>query len=281
MTQHKKILWAGFGRLGKRSLEQLCAQGHPQDQLWALNRSGEPSAYYQSLQGDLTAPASLKGLPKVDIVIYSATPTEYTVAGYHAAYLTGLDNLLQAYFEQHRHIPHIIYISSTRVYPQQQGEIIDETSLAYAQEGKSQALLSAEWLAMARDPSATIIRFGGIYMSSKRPRLLANEAPLLELNDLSPWTNRIHREDAASIVSWLITKYPQDNTAGIWLGVDPHPTRKHQVQYHLAEQFAQTHRVVNVHQAGLPQGKRAFPKRLLEAGFTWQYPSFREGYQAL
>lgn len=275
MTQ-QNIVFAGFGRLGQ-AFSQLNTEHNNEISLYGINRSGESKSQVKLIQADLLQPHTLDTLPPADILIYTATPDQRTTEAYRAAYVDGLDNLLQAYQLQHCQ-PQLIYISSTRVYSQQHGEWVNESSYAYARDGLAQALLTGEWLAMAKVPGAIILRLSGLYDENSRLFKHKNQAGNVTVNPYDAWTNRIHRYDAARILWWLRAKIQQqENCSGIWLGSDLTPCRKSQLQHALIAKSPST-TTITQHIAGLPQGKRCWPQRLLNSGFQWQYPSYKEGY---
>ena len=91
------------------------------------------------------------------------------------------------------------------------------------------------------------------------------------------WTNRIHRNDAAAFLSFLILRVlGQEPIAGRYIVTDSKPAPQHEVLRWLATQMG----VDNIAVADPPisGGKRLDNTRMLATGFTLRYPDYRAGY---
>lgn len=105
----------------------------------------------------------------------------------------------------HNNLPkHIIYISTSGVYGDQQGQTINEETFANPQVDRAKRRYHAEQLLLEYgiDHSSiaiTILRVGGIYGPGRLPlQRLKEQIPMLHEN-LSPQTNRIHADDLAQV----------------------------------------------------------------------------------
>ena len=90
-----RILIAGCGDVGTALGRNLAAAGHT---VWGLKRhpDGLPPGI-QPLAADLSDPATLRQLPpELDGVAYCTAATDFSEAAYQAAYVTGVDLLLDA-----------------------------------------------------------------------------------------------------------------------------------------------------------------------------------------
>ena len=98
MHKHKhkqRILIAGCGDVGSALGLELIAAGHFVQGLRRTINQLPPGIH--GIAADLTNPASLSGrLPACDILVYSAAASRHDEAGYRAAYIDGLRNLLAA-----------------------------------------------------------------------------------------------------------------------------------------------------------------------------------------
>ena len=110
---------------------------------------------------------------------------------------------------------HIVYISTSGVYGDQQGKTINEDTLVNPQVDRAKRRYHAEQLLLEygiehSSISFTVLRVGGIYGPGRLPlQRLKDQIPMLHEN-LAPQTNRIHADDLAQICVAASTK----NSAG-------------------------------------------------------------------
>ncbi|MCH2247406.1 MAG: SDR family oxidoreductase [Crocosphaera sp.] len=115
---------------------------------------------------DATAMQSL--VEGQDTVVVSVAPRGSGVADeatYKATYLATARNLVQASLQAPR-LKQIIYLSSCSVYGDRQGALVDENSLIFPLEARSQVLHEAEEIisqAASDNKRVCILRLGGIY----------------------------------------------------------------------------------------------------------------------
>ena len=136
----------------------------------------------------------------------------------------------------------------------------------------------------------TSARLGGIY-GPGRTALIREAArrrsgqPNPELPD--PYTNRIHRDDAARALWHLLTHAQPPELVAV---VDDHPSLRSVVLGYVADQLTphltaqpepgtETTRATG---STRPRANRRISNRLLRStGFDLRYPSYREGYASL
>ena len=110
---------------------------------------------------------------------------------------------------------HIIYISTSGVYGDQQGQIINEETFPNPQAERAKRRYHAEQILLEygvehSSIAITILRVGGIYGPGRLPlQRLKDRTPMLHEN-LSPQTNRIHADDLAQVC----VSAAQDKAAG-------------------------------------------------------------------
>ena len=98
----------------------------------------------------------------------------------------------------------IIYISTSGVYGDQQGQLIDEQTPPNPQVNRAKRRFHAEeqlikYVTHNTSVALTILRVGGIYGPDRLPiQRLKDQIPMLHEN-LSPQTNRIHADDLAQV----------------------------------------------------------------------------------
>jgi nucleoside-diphosphate-sugar epimerase len=214
-----------------------------------------------------------------DLVIVTIAAGNPDPAVYRAAYVRGLGNLLDA-LDAARITPRrFLMVSSTAVYDVDDGSDVDELTPAVAESGTDAILLEAEQLLHSRMPSAVVLRLAGIY-GPGRERLVsqvrAGRATVAERSRLS---NRIHRDDAAALIVHLMCREATPDP--LYIGVDSAPVPAAEVLAFVAGELGLP--VPEIVETGSRRGgdKRLSNHRVLETGFTFSYPSYREGYRAV
>ncbi|RCU51060.1 SDR family NAD(P)-dependent oxidoreductase [Corallincola holothuriorum] len=277
------ILIAGCGDVGTALALRLLADGH---QVTGIRRHPpQTSCALQYLALDMTQPNSLLQLTQpYDYLFFLPTPDQHTESGYRTVFVdafTHLSQRLQQLAAQlNTPLPTIFYISSTGVYGQNQGEWVDETSTTAPTRFSGRVLLEGE--ALATKLGGTIIRFSGIY-GPGRERLINKARELKPIAATPPsYTNRIHRDDCAGVLQFLLQLSEQQHSlAPVYLGTDSDPAPQHQVLDFLAQAQGLAPLQTVAAAADATQNKRCRNQRLLDAGYQFIYPSYRQGYQAV
>ncbi len=272
-----KTLIAGCGDVGIALGLRLASQG---EEVWGLRRHPDRlPAPLRRFAADLTRPESLAGLPDdFEQLVYLTAADEFSDAAYRRAYVDGLDNLLHT-LDGRVALRRMIFVSSTGVYAQTNGEWVDETSSAQPRRFSGQRLREGEERALGSGGAATVVRFGGIYGPGRGDLIRRVLAGADCQSDPPLYTNRIHRDDCAGVLHHLLRL---EAPAPLYLAVDDEPAPQCVVMGWLAERLgvpAPAHRAAD---EGQPRGnKRCRNRRLRDSGYRFEYPSYREGYQAL
>jgi nucleoside-diphosphate-sugar epimerase len=165
----------------------------------ALTRSRTDELRSQGIEpilGDVTDFASLR-LPIVDTVLYAVGLDRSAGKSMRDVYVGGLANVLSALPAPRR----FLYISSTSVYGQADGEWVDESSTTQPAEENGRIVLECERLLRERLPDAIVLRFAGIYGPGRlirRASILGKGEPIA--TDPDGWLNLIHVDDGASAI---------------------------------------------------------------------------------
>jgi nucleoside-diphosphate-sugar epimerase len=272
-------LIAGCGYVGGRLLRELANQG---ERVWGLRRT--PTLADQArggpyLQADVTLPDSLRDLPnEVHQIVYAVSPDGRDDVSYKRAYPLGLAHLRARY-----PTARFVFISSTAVYPQTQGETVDDDSETADSSFSASRLLEAEALLLEQDRSHVVFRCSGIY-GPGRTRLLARLLhENLDERQSGIWTNRVHVDDIVGAVCWALCSQDQ---RGHFILSDTSPAQLGQIQ-----EFVRAHpgapdllrpsgsrRAVTAMER---KSRRIVPSRLMQTGFVHRYPDFRAGYGAI
>ncbi|MBR58745.1 MAG: NAD(P)-dependent oxidoreductase [Myxococcales bacterium] len=277
-----RVLIAGCGYVGRALAKTLCASG---DDVWGLSRT--PTGLSEGvvpLAADLRDPSSLSALPAdLQTVVFAAAPGGFTEDTYRATYLDGLKNLLDALSDQHSSLRRFVMISTTSVYGQDDGDWVDEASPTEPQSFAGQTVLAAENHLRSRGLPHTVVRLGGIY-GPGRDRLLrmVRSKTAICYDGPARHINRNHRDDCAGILHHVIK---MEEPADLYLGVDSEPADEREVFRWLAQQLGLPEPEQRSSEERPPRrrpgNKRCRNTRILQAGYSFQHPTYREGFSAL
>ncbi len=275
------ILIAGCGYVGGALAQRLVKEGH---QVHALRRptSAPPPAGARVVQAGLSPPETLDALPpNLDFVFYTAGAAAFTDEAYRAAYVDGLQNLCDALGARQQPPRRIFFTSSTGVYQQNRGEALDETSPARPTRFAGKRLLEGEALLAAAPFPATTLRLGGIY-GPGRTRLLdsvRNRCAARIPND-TRILNLIHRDDCAGALRHLMQL---ESPGPLYLAVDHEPVLRNELLEWLAKQLGAAPPPLEEAKEAAPRGgnRRCQNHRLLRTGYTFKFPTYKEGYRGL
>ncbi|CAM2922864.1 Nucleoside-diphosphate-sugar epimerase [Pseudomonas gessardii] len=275
------VVIAGCGDVGSRLASQLLAAGWEVHGL-RRNVSRLPQGVI-GIAGDLFKKDCPDTWPigGVDYLVYCAAATDHDEAGYRKAYVEGLQHVLEWLDDYGQQPKQLLFVSSSSVYGQQNGEWVDETSPTQAIGYSGQVMLEAEQVAFDSGIPATTVRLTGIYGPGREWLLsqvrqgyrVAVEPPL--------YGNRIHVDDAAGLLAFLLLHVEQGGVLDkVYIGVDDAPAPLSEVVGWLREYLGVTEWAedASVRRSGSKQCSNARARAL---GWTPTYPSYREGYAAI
>lgn len=272
------VLIAGCGDIGSRLATQLLNKGW---QVYGLRRSIERlPAGVKGIAGDLFSEQCPAQWPtgQIDYVVYSAAATDHDEAGYQAAYVDGLTHTL-AWLKQNGQQPkRLLFVSSSGVYGQKNGEWVDEMSPAQATSYSGRIMLEAERVALKSGIPASTVRLTGIYGPGREWMLGQVRKGYRVAVDPPLYGNRIHADDAAGLLAFLLDADLQGKTLDdCYIGVDNDPAPLAEVVGWLRERLGVTTwaEEASVRRAG---SKRCSNTRAKALGWEPRYPSYREGY---
>jgi nucleoside-diphosphate-sugar epimerase len=217
----------------------------------------------------------------VDYLVYCAAATDHDEAGYRAAYVQGLQHVLE-WLNDYGQVPNrLLFVSSSSVYGQQDGEWVDETSPTVAGGYSGRLMLEAEQVALDSGIPASLVRLTGIYGPGREWLLTQVRRGYRVAIDPPLYANRIHVDDAAGLLAFLL----EADRRGValddcYIGVDDAPAPLAEVVGWLREYLGVTEWAedASVRRAG---SKRCSNARAKALGWAPKYPSFREGYAAI
>ena len=227
--------------------------------------------------------------PGADLVLNCVSSGGGGLDGYRRSYVEGMRSLLA--WAQRDPAGTIVYTSSTSVYPQVGGVVVDEEAPTEGAGETGRILLEAEEL-LRRGSGACgrwfILRLAGIYGPERHHLLDQVRTGAAEIaGSGTQHLNLAHRDDICAAVLAAFAA-PASLSGGIFNVADDAPAPKAEVVQWLAEQLG---RPAPRFTGGAASARRGFaspPDRLisnakLKATLGWKprYPSFREGYAAI
>ena len=275
------VLIAGCGDVGSRLATQLLDFGWEVHGL-RRNVARLPKGVI-GVAGDLfnkDCPATWP-IGAVDYLVYCAAATDHDEAGYRAAYIQGLHHVLEWLNDYGQAPKRLVFVSSSSVYGQQNGEWVDETSSAVAAGYSGQVMLEAEQLALNSGFPASVVRLTGIYGPGREWLLTQVRRGYRVVTDPPLYGNRIHVDDAAGLMAFLLEADHRDVALDdVYIGVDDAPAPLADVVAWLRDYLGVTEWAddASVRRTG---SKRCSNARAKALGWTPKYPSFREGYAAI
>jgi nucleoside-diphosphate-sugar epimerase len=211
------------------------------------------------------------GREEFDVVIQSASSGGGAAETYRRVYLEGARNLLKAFSRAC-----LVMTSSTSVYAQKDGDVVDETSPANPAHERGQILREAEELVLSHN--GMVARLGGIYGPGRSfflRKLLAGEAMADERGER--FVNQAHRDDIVSAL-FLLAARRADCGRQIYNVVDDQPIRARDAYQWLSTRLerplpAAVGKVIAGRKRG-DSNKRVSNQKLRALGWEPRYPNF-------
>ena len=291
------ILMIGLGKIGLPVAKQLAAQGHcvigvsrstPTDLAFCspVNAKLPPDndhLYQKNLHFVASDARALiiaqlsQWSSQISQICIIVSPDTLSLQGYRDSYYAIAEHVVRL----GDHLPNlkrVVFISSTGVYGQNAGEIIDiNTPVSAPASATSQVILQTEQLLQQHfEDKSVIIRPSGIYGQSRlrlltMARQLAAQSPNMTSDYPSnTWTNRIMDIDLVSIIVKVTNT---GETVPVYLATDNAPVPLYTVLNYLA-----TAQGLNL---SLPCMEPTTGKRIINnLPTTWlNYPDWQSGYQ--
>ncbi|WNO09286.1 SDR family oxidoreductase [Teredinibacter sp. KSP-S5-2] len=273
----KKVLFVGYGDIAQRAARRLTEQGFLVTGVARSDKKADSGV--DIWRGSVRDQAILKRITAehFSAAIITLTPDDRTESGYRDAYLANAKALVDAWRDTNTVPGLVIFVSSTAVYGQDEGEWVDELSPTEPENFRGEVMLEAEQAVLQLGYCACVVRFSGIY-GPGRDFLLRQ---VKEGKGGSPaYTNRIHAEDCAGVLSHLVSCHMQGTRLeSVYLASDSAPVSGEDVRKWLAEQLGID--LLSSADESRSLGKQCANKRLLETGYVFLYPSYKEGYASM
>jgi nucleoside-diphosphate-sugar epimerase len=279
----------GCGYLGRRVAKLWRQRG---ERVIAVTRSGTKgkslaSDGFEPLVADITRADTLEPIAKVagiDTVLFAVGFDRNSCGqSIQEVYVDGLAAVLRVLPAVNR----FIYISSTGVYGQVAGDVVDETSPCQPLRDGGKACLAAEQLLRQSNVAerTIILRLAGIYGPVRIPRVKELQAGAAIAAPAQGYLNLIHVDDAAQIV---LLAEERAAPPALYCVSDGQPVVRAEYYRELAQLVSAPapHFIDPVPHSPAAQrvgsDKRVANARLMkDLSPRLLYPSYREGLQAI
>ena len=282
-----RTLIAGCGYVGLQLGLELVRGGH---EVWGMRRSEEALVRLQTaglvpFRADISCLETLtKASVKFDWVVCCASASGGGPERYREVYVNGLRNLVV--WLAAKPPQKFVYTSSTSVFGQTDGNVVDEKSPTEPQEETGRLLLEAEQalLKAAQEQRfpAVILRLAGIYGPGRGYWLrqyLKGEARLEGQGERI--LNMVHRDD---VVGAIIAALQRGRPGEIYNVVDDEPVTQLSCFEWLSKTLARTLPPPGRAPGAESRKRGATSKRVSnrklkhELEYRFSYPTFREGF---
>jgi nucleoside-diphosphate-sugar epimerase len=229
------VLIIGHGYVGSQLALQLDEAGFP---VSAVNRTAESGLPYPVLQGDVSSPESIR-LVAAELknsatrcIVHCASSGHGGAAAYRSVFLDGLKNLHEVF----PGVP-VLFTSSSSVYGQIDGSIVDENSETAPDRETSRLLCEAENL--TRHAGGIALRLAGIYGPGRSVHVkkMLEGTATIEEGAVSRYLNQIHRHDAVGAIRHLISSGAATFRGRLFNVVDDTPLTQRECYEGLATLF--------------------------------------------
>ncbi|RUO61646.1 SDR family oxidoreductase [Pseudidiomarina marina] len=265
-----KVLLLGYGDIAQRTAPLLLESGW---EVVGACRTPEAKPIINGVElvaADANSEHDLNQLlsRQFDAIVMTLTPSNYSRDGYHQAYVVPCRHL-QHLLHQLTTAPRVIYISSTGVYGQRDGEWVDETSPTLPDSDSGEMLLQAEQVILGSPAKVSVLRCSGIY-GPGRERLKQ------QIKDgtavITPaWTNRIHSDDVAGFITYLL-QHPEQQEE-IYVVSDNEPLLQEQAYARIAQQLGVSiDGLKRTNEVGPRGSKRLSNAKMRATGYQLRHP---------
>jgi len=192
-----KILILGYGYSGYYCAKYLLKKQH--DAI-AVSRTYPPEFHLEALTHLSYDFSQLPSINNIDALLYCAPPPSQGITD------VLLQQTLVNFVTLGVKIPNLIYISSSGVYGDHNGEVVTEKSYCHVNTDRQRRRLDAESqikkYAEENGVNWTVLRMAGLFGPG---RISKSTKPVI-IQSQAPWTNLIYVKDMAEIIVSLLLK---------------------------------------------------------------------------
>jgi len=228
-----------------------------------------------------------------DFVANTVSASDSTVEGYRRSYVDGMRSILEWAARGSRPVGTLIYTSSTGVYPQGDGAVVDESAATEGASATGRVLVEAENLLRAAPASAVarwfVLRLAGIYGPGRHYLLNALRAGTTQFSGEPGFRmNLVHRDDIVSALLACAGAPAEVRNEFFNVSDGAPPTRAELLAWLAAELHLPPPTFEGAAAASARKGGAVTPDRIIASGkirraLGWapRFADFRAGYADL
>ena len=284
----KHVVVFGAGYVGGAVACQALAEGA---QVTALTRNPQKARCLEAegcrvIQANLEDDSWHSEVSQPDLVVNCVSSGRRGLEGYQASYVQGAQSIGSWGRTLGTALTPLIYTGSTSVYPQDGGQVVDESMPTGADDERTQCLIETEKLVADWDGPSTTLRLAGIYGPTRHFLLdQLRERPAELPGRPEHYLNLIHLEDTLSAI-WCVARAEESVLRPAYNVVDDGRATRGEIVAWLADRLNLPRPSFS---GAVTPGRRAVrPNRIIansrlkeELGWRPLYPTFREGYADL
>lgn len=271
----KRALLVGYGDIAQRTARLLIESGW---QVTGICRHPDKKPTMPGIQliaADAGNEADLRrlGLAQFDAIVITLTPSGYDREGYHHGYVIPcrhIQMILASEPQQESGPPRIIYISSTGVYAERNGEWVTEETPTLPDTDSGEMLLQAEQVIQSAAANVSILRCSGIYGPGRiylQRQISSGEATINPV-----YNNRIHADDVAGFIHYLLL-HPEYQEP-VYLVSDDEPVWQETLYLWYAKQLGVDGSQLKRSDTVGPRGNKRINNALMRStGYALRYPN--------
>lgn len=261
------ILFIGYGKTSQRVAKHLFEQGH---HISTISRT-EKTDHYATHHIQDAHHLDLSEFEPIDVVYVILSPSENGIDAYQHTYVDSVEPIAKAL--QHHPVKRIIIVSSTRVYGENSGELVDDESDIRPIDEQGKLLRKMELLWQSYYPQqAVIVRPTGIYgVSVERLKKLAQRTQSYPTIHFS---NRIHINDLARFLALLATLESPESS---YILSNNRPIAMHEILLWFQQKLGLKLLKLESEQH---TGKRIYATRIAKTGFEFDHLICFNDYEA-
>lgn len=228
-----------------------------------------------------------------ELVANTVSAADSTVEGYRRSYVDGMRSILDWAARGPRSVGTLVYTSSTGVYPQGAGVVVDESASTAEASPTGQVLVEAENCLRHAAPAAVarsfVLRLAGIYGPGRHHLLNALRSGTREFPGEPAFRmNLIHRDDAVGALLACLGA-PAEIGSSVFNVSDDAPATRAEVLGWLAAQLQLPAPVIggnaapSARKGGAVTPDRTIRSRRVREALGWQprFADYRAGYAAI
>jgi len=262
-----RILIAGCGYVGEAAADRFHESGWEVEGWTASIESAEKlsSRPYRVRAVDVGEAKMISG--DFDVVLHCVSSRGGNEEEYRRLYFEGAQNLLRAF-----PAATLLFTSSTSVYAQVDGRVVDETSPAEPRQAKGKILRETEDLVLGAD--GIVLRLGGIHGPGRSFFLTRFLEGSVTSNDRL--INQVHRDDIVSAIA-LLAEHRSEFRREIFNVVGDEPIKASDAYAWLGSRLKKSLPETTAGERPSKRGqsnKHVSNRKLRTLGWTPRYPTF-------